>query len=93
MPDEEFAQNKERLESFCWPNTENVKEVCLAGDFNNWKPAPMIRSENGFCATVKLTSGTYQYKFVVDGEWKNDPASKRSSKNDFGTTNSVLVVE
>ena len=90
---EQPAQNKERLESFFWPNAENVKEVCLSGDFNHWKPEQMIRDENGFCATVKLAPGTYQYKFVVDGEWKTDPASKQSSKNDFGTTNSVLTVE
>jgi len=29
---------------------------------------------------------------VVDGQWISDPNAKESVRNDFGSTNSVLVV-
>ena len=81
-----------KAQTFMW-TLGNVKEVCLAGDFNKWKPEPMAKCENGFRATVKLEPGVYQYKFVVDGVWKVDPAGKGIAKNDFGTTSSVLLVD
>ena len=85
-------QDTKKVHTFMWTLNGNVKEVCLAGDFNNWKPEPMTKCENGFQATVKLAPGVYQYKFVVDGLWKVDPSAKGSARNDFGTTNSVLIV-
>ena len=82
-----------KAQTFMWTLNGNVKEVCLAGDFNKWKPEPMEKCENGFRATLKLEPGVYQYKFVVDGVWKVDPSAKRIAQNDFGTSNSVLLVD
>ncbi len=87
------GQDTKKVQTFMWTLNGNVKEVCLAGDFNKWKPEPMAKCENGFRATLKLEPGVYQYKFVVDGAWKVDPAGKGIAKNDFGTTNSVLLVD
>ncbi len=84
---------KKRVQTFVWPLTGNVNEVCLAGDFNNWNPEPMTKLENRFLATVKLDPGVYQYKFVVDGQWQVDPCSKGNAQNDFGTNNSVVLVD
>ena len=87
------VQDTKKVQTFMWTLNGNVKEVCLAGDFNKWKPEPMAKCENGFRATVKLEPGVYQYKFVVDGVWKVDPAGKGIAQNDFGTSNSVLLVD
>lgn len=52
-----------------------AKEVYLAGDFNNWRRNEIkLRNENNQwkCLYV-LAPGNYQYKFVVDGNWVEDP--------------------
>jgi 1,4-alpha-glucan branching enzyme len=42
--------------------------------------------------SLPLKPGRYEYRFVVDGEWTSDPNARESAINDFGSTNSVLVV-
>ncbi len=72
-----------------------VKTVYLAGDFNGWSPTQkrMVKSKSGqFRATVKLPPGTYQYKFVADGVWMEDPTAEKV-ENEFGTANSVITIK
>jgi 1,4-alpha-glucan branching enzyme len=70
--------------------------AAVAGSFNNWdqKHSPMARDGNGgWKATIALAPGRYEYRFVIDGsQWLSDPAAKESVRNDFGTTNSVVVI-
>jgi hypothetical protein len=42
---------------------------------------------------MTLVPGTYEYRFVVDGEWQADPEAAASVPNSYGGVNSVLVVE
>ena len=69
-------------------------EVFLAGDFNDWNPRShrMTRKDGAFQKRLKLAPGQYEYKFVVDGEWKTDPAATEQRPNDFGSMNSVVRV-
>jgi len=73
-----------------------AKAVFLCGDFNNWSPTAsrMIRHEgNGrWQKCLTLSPGRYEYKFIVDGEWKTDPAAPQNAVNPFGSINSVLEV-
>jgi hypothetical protein len=39
-----------------------------------------------------LKSGQYEYRYVVDGVWTNDPASPPSAPNPYGERNSILKV-
>jgi 1,4-alpha-glucan branching enzyme len=74
----------------------NAKAVYLAGEFNDWSPTaqPMVKADGGlWAATVKLKPGTYQYKFVVDGTWIEDPGNPETTDDGQGGVNSVLVVE
>lgn len=67
-----------------------------AGTFNDWTPdRPLLDKEgNGvYSCRMMLEPGTYEYKFVVDGEWKLDSNNPNFAPNDLGTLNSVLVVE
>jgi hypothetical protein len=41
---------------------------------------------------VPLGPGRHQYRLGVDGQWMSDPNAKDSLPNNFGGTNSVLVV-
>jgi len=70
----------------------DAKQVALAGDFNDWKPAALRKRDGAYTATVQLRPGTYQYKFVVDGAWIVDPDNNQWALSAMGTINSVAVV-
>ena len=78
-------------------HAEKGKAVYLAGSFNEWstnaKKMAYKTSSGIYAATVQLTPGEYQYKFVIDGTWCADPENENSVKNDQGTFNSVVVVK
>ncbi|MCP4037158.1 MAG: AAA family ATPase [bacterium] len=74
-------------------------EVRIAGDFNGWIPdkgvRSMIESEGETRVWTKifyLPPGTYQYRYVVDGEWFRDPNNTQWVPTSAGQENSVLVV-
>ena len=71
-----------------------AKQVAVAGDFNQWNPAPLTASadEAGvFTVEMPLAEGTYSYNFVVDGQrWIPDPAADRWVEDGFGQRNSVI---
>lgn len=68
----------------------SAKEVFIIGDFNNWFREPMKKNAKGnWRATIKLSPGTYEYMFVVDGKRTRDSKGKRSPDG----TKSVVVVK
>ncbi len=72
-----------------------AKKVCIAGTFNSWNPnsLPMRKEKDGtWKIKVKLTSGKYEYKYVVDGTWAQDISCTDSVPNSFGTRNCVIGV-
>jgi len=69
--------------------------IALMGDFNSWneKLHPMKKYDNEIWKkTVFLNPGRYEYRFLVDGQWQNDPKSDQLCKNRFGTYNNFLIV-
>ena len=69
--------------------------VILMGDFNQWNPKkhPMKKDVNGvWKKTTMLFPGRYEYRFLVDNRWENDPKNKQSCFNRFGTKNNFIVV-
>jgi 1,4-alpha-glucan branching enzyme len=86
------------------PSTEfslhapDVKEVYLAGDFNDWQPDARdfrLRKYKGdvWKKKVQLKPGRYEYQFVVDGQWWCDPENNDRVTNPYCTENSVLEVK
>ena len=72
-----------------------AKEVALAGDFNGWAPAltPLkCYGDGAWSAVLELVPGEYQYRLVVDGQWRDHSEAKRRVPNPFGTENCVLTV-
>lgn len=68
-------------------------DVALAGNFNNWEPRAMIKDTDGkWRLTVNLMPGTYQYRFLVDTEWREDPANPNKTINEYGSFNSIIEV-
>lgn len=73
----------------------DAKVVLLGGDFNQWNANthPMKKDESGvWKKTVTLEPGRYEYKFLVDGQWRNDPNNDQACANCFGTHNNVLAI-
>lgn len=72
------------------------KNVCVAGDFNGWQPGRKLEDRKGdgtYRGRLLLAPGEYQYKFLVDGEWRSDPENPNFVPNEFGSLNSVLIVK
>ena len=78
-------------------HAEKGKEVYVAGDFNAWDPTAKkmaYKARAGiYTASVKLTPGDHQYKFVIDGTWCADPENANAVANDQGTFNSIVTVK
>jgi chromosome partitioning protein len=76
------------------PGAHDVK---LAGDFNGWVPDRNVLSlkEDGgvWRKFVFLAPGNYQYKYVIDDEWREDPHNGLSVRDSLGGQSSVVVVE
>ena len=63
---------------FSYRPGRKAQAVYLAGSFNNWNPAAHKMDgpdhEGRFSTRLKLKKGTYEYKFVLDGQnWETDP--------------------
>jgi len=74
------------------PAAESVR---LAADFTDWEKCAldMLKAPDGtWLTSVPLSPGSYAYRFIVDGEWRDDPRAAASSPNPFGTVNAVKNV-
>lgn len=79
---------------FCFFAPE-AQLVTLPASFNGWDPGalPLSRQPDGqWCATVKLAPGVYQYKYFVDGVWKEDPDALETADGGYGGRNGVVRV-
>ncbi len=77
----------------------DANDVRIAGDFNGWIPDKGVRSliesegsERVWTKILQLPPGTYQYRYVVDGEWREDPQNPEFDSGSTGGRNSILVV-
>ncbi len=92
------------LEHFPTPDAKRVsfgayfpaaREVLLAGSFNDWQPwaTPLQNQGDGrWVVELELGHGRHEYRFVVDGDWTDDPMAPAYTVNSFGTLNCVLLV-
>lgn len=72
----------------------DAKKVFVTGDFTRWeKQLPLRRSSSGtWQRRISLEPGRYEYKFIVDGQWRVDPANDLQAYNEVGTLNSVKEI-
>ncbi|MCB1183210.1 hypothetical protein KDM41_07240, partial [bacterium] len=79
------------------PVISGVQNVFLAGTFNDWNDSKTKMADadgdGTYTVTLLLAQGTYQYKFVVDGNWQQDPNNPAGADDGFGGQNSILKVD
>ena len=74
----------------------DAQMVFVAGSFNGWQESTMpLYKQTGdrWVVELMLDPGKYEYRFVVDGEWSDDPLSSAYISNPFGGLNCVLLVD
>lgn len=86
-----------------WPATPKLMPVVIVwshggthveveGSFDNWSTRQVLqRTGKDFNIVKLLPPGVYQYKFIVDGEWKYDP-NQPAMFDGMGNVNNVIEV-
>lgn len=74
----------------------DAQNVFLAGDFNNWnaQDLALVQQDSGSWSLIlALNPGSYEYKFIVDGNWVEDPDNPEKKSDPFGGSNSLVTVD
>src|SRR5262245_16716495 len=72
-----------------------ASSVMLVGDFTHWQKSPisLLKQPDGtWTVTVPLQPGEHRYRFLVDGEWRDDPECRVRVPNPFGSHDAVVRV-
>jgi chromosome partitioning protein len=95
-PTEVYEESREVVVRYRDPAANDVR---IAGDFNGWVPDRGVRSlieaegqTRVWTKILSLPPGTYEYRYVVDGEWREDPDNPEAVSSTVGGRNSLLVV-
>jgi len=83
---------KKETFSLVEPGAMHVK---LVGDFTGWEqdPIELKKQKDGtWKATVSLEPGGHEYRYLVDGQWRDDPQCQSRRPNPFGESNCVREV-
>ena len=91
-PDQTVSKQKVTFE-FAAPDAQSVS---LAGDFTGWQqaPLPLKKHKNGIWKkSVSLPTGRYEYRLLVDGQWRDDPECAERMPNQYGGENCICVVK
>ena len=84
--------SREQTFSFHAPDALSVQ---LVGDFTHWQKEPinLKRGPDGIWqTTVRLKPGKHNYRFLVNGQWQDDPACTIRVANPIGSENMVREV-
>lgn len=69
-----------------------AQSVLLVGDFTHWQQHGIaMRQERAglWTTTVDLEPGRHAYRFIVDGEWRDDPECSLRVANPFGSQDMI----
>ncbi len=72
-----------------------AQNVFLVGDFNGWniESHPLKKDSKGtWKISINLIPGRYQYRFIVDGQWQEDPNCTTFIPNGYGGVNCLLML-
>ena len=84
--------SKTQLFSITAPTALSVQ---LVGDFTHWKERPinLHKATSGVWRTkVELEPGEHHYRFLIDGQWRDDPECTVRVPNPYGSQDAVRQV-
>lgn len=73
-----------------------IEQIEIAGSFTNWQRIPLqpAGSKGYWEITLEVPLGESSFSYIVDGDKiVADPTISAQEKDDFGTINSILIVE
>ncbi|MCB0082694.1 MAG: isoamylase early set domain-containing protein [Caldilineaceae bacterium] len=79
------------LPAFLWAD-----RIFVVGEFNAWdqRSLPMTQDHRGIWQLeLDLPVGRYEYRYLVNGRWLTDSQADTLVPNEFGSLNSVIVLE
>lgn len=85
------GKNRNQTQTFRF-TAPDATSVTLVGDFTHWQQQgiSMRKDKSGvWSATVRLAPGRHTYRFLVDGEWRDDPECTMRAPNPFGSLDMV----
>ncbi len=83
-----------RIQTFSF-TAPAAMSVQLVGDFTHWQQEPinLQKGEDGIWrAAVELPAGAHHYRFLVDGQWHDDPECALHVPNPYGGQDAVRQV-
>ncbi len=86
------ANGRTQTFSFRAPEATSVQ---LVGDFTHWQDNPINLQKDAdgvWRKTLPLPPGTHHYRFLVDGEWRDDPECTLRAPNPYGGENMTRLV-
>lgn len=69
-----------------------AKSVLLVGDFTRWQEHAISMtkgSDESWTTSVELPPGKHSYRFIVDGNWQDDPSCAERVPNPFGSQDMI----
>ena len=71
-----------------------ARQVSISGDFNGWQNCFLMnkQSDGWWKCRLRLSPGTYQFRYCADGQWFADYAAFGLERGPYGW-NSVVKVE
>jgi len=88
------TKGEARAETFTF-RAPRARSVQLVGDFTAWEHAPISlhkEADDVWRTTVELTPGRHLYRYLVDGQWRDDPNCEERAENPFGSQDDVRKV-
>ncbi|HEX2381325.1 MAG TPA: isoamylase early set domain-containing protein [Acidimicrobiales bacterium] len=94
---EQHGENGAVGVTFRLPSESGAEQAWVVGEFNRWSTDshPMTRGADGtFELVVELAPGTYRFRYYLgDGRWENAWDADAYEANEFGGSDSVVVVK
>jgi 1,4-alpha-glucan branching enzyme len=73
----------------------DARVVKLAACFTGWEQTPVnltLFADGIWQVVMPLVPGRYSYRFIVDGNWHDDPTCSLWEANPFGSVNAVIHI-
>lgn len=79
------------------PSCVWADRIFLTGDFNDWRENDirLHQNRNGvWQAVLDLPAGrSYQFRYLIDGQWRTDSHADGFADNGYGAQNSIVITE